>query len=190
MKKVIASSIIATIVVAGVSGLVASANEWFDIQSKYENFENHFDWNDFQKGHKWVMKWLTTDEKESLSNMTDEEKQAFFEAKKAERKIEKEAKKLERESHNKVIDKLLAGEELTDEEETIRTEIIEKRAERQAEREARQVEMEEMKTIMEKKKTGEELTDEEETTLEDFRKSHKGKERWNRGEHERWWFDR
>jgi len=72
------------------------------------------------------MNWLTTEEKTSLESMTNEEKKAFFEA----RKFEKKAK---RDSREGVIDKLLAWEVLTADEEVVRAEIIKERADRKDE---------------------------------------------------------
>jgi len=75
---------------------------------------------------------LTTEEKTALETMTTEEKKAFFETK----KVEMEAK---REAHENVIDKLLAWEKLTSDEELVRAEIVKERAERKAEMEARKL---------------------------------------------------
>ncbi|MDD3793617.1 MAG: hypothetical protein PHI37_02305 [Candidatus Gracilibacteria bacterium] len=68
---------------------------------------------------------LTTEEKTTLEAMSDDEKKAFFETKKAEMQARREA-------HEAVIDKLLAGEKLTSDEELVRTEIVKERAERKA----------------------------------------------------------
>jgi len=68
---------------------------------------------------------LTTEEKTALESMTDEEKKAFFETKKAENDAKRTA-------HENVVDKLLAWEKLTSDEESIRAEIIKERAERKA----------------------------------------------------------
>lgn len=89
-----------------------------------EKLNNHkWRWN---KNHKWLWRmFLTEDEKIALESMTDEEKITFMENKKEEIQII-------RESEESVIDKLLAGESLTQEEELIRNEIIKKRSERKA----------------------------------------------------------
>ena len=73
-----------------------------------------------------IYELLTTEEKTSLESMTNEEKKAFFEA----RKFEKKAK---RDSREGVIDKLLAWEVLTADEEVVRAEIIKERADRKDE---------------------------------------------------------
>lgn len=89
-----------------------------------EKINNHkWKWN---KGHKWFWKmFLTDEEKVALESMTDDEKKVFLETKK------EEIKQL-RDSEESVIDKLLAGETLTQEEDVIRNELIKKRAERKA----------------------------------------------------------
>ncbi len=142
---------------------------------------------DFRKVYNWNMKGLSDDEKTNLETMTDEEKKEFFEAKKAERNLEKEAKKIERESHENVIDKLLAWEELTAEEELTRTDIIEKRAERKIQKEANEAKREEMKIIMEKVHSDEELTDEEQAKLDEIKLNFKGKKKWYKKGWNRWW---
>lgn len=122
---------------------------------------------------------LTDEEKESLKDMTREEKREFFETKLEEHIAEVEARE-------NVIDKLLAWEELTDEEEEIRQEIIEQRAQAKAKREERKEKMEEIKTILDKRDAWEELTDEEKDSLEQFMKNNrpnnlpKIKEIWKR----------
>ena len=100
-----------------------------------------------------------------INNLTSEEKKVFFETKQAERK-----------SYNNVIDKLLAGETLTTEEEEYRVEIIEKKAERKIKQEARKVEMEEIKIILKKKRAWENLTEEEEAKLYEMKR----KMRWKK----------
>ncbi len=92
------------------------------------NFGSMWEWMKWwERGEKWwFMNWLTTEEKTSLESMTNEEKKAFFEA----RKFEKKAK---RDSREGVIDKLLAWEVLTADEEVVRAEIIKERADRKDE---------------------------------------------------------
>lgn len=137
-----------------------------------------FDWKGFNwEKWKWFwMEWwmwgwmidnLTDEEKTALESMTSEERQTFMETK----RTEQEAK---RESHETVIDKLLAWTSLTSDEETIRQEIIKQRAERKVEMETRKAEMEEMKTIMDKKKAGTTLTTEEQTKLDTFQSNRWG----------------
>lgn len=113
-----------------------------DEQTKLTNFESTMPKKKFwgAKGEtkitvgKWIignmehgpmMFWadLTTEEQTALSKMTEEQTIAFFEAKSKEMQAKME-------SHEKVIDKLLAWEKLTSSEETIRAEIIKLRAER------------------------------------------------------------
>lgn len=115
----------------------------------------------------WVERWfmwdsLTDEEKTALESMTTEEKQAFYEAKRVEQESERQAQE-------NVIDKLLAWEILTSEEEVVRQEIITQRAEKKVEMEERQAKMEEMKTIMEKQNSWEELTEDEQTILDEFK---------------------
>ena len=176
---------IATLVLSAiVAWMVVSASS---ADFNWENFS--FDKTEmkqqFKKGVNGGMKWLTDDEKTEVESMTDEEKTAFFESKKAERNAEREAKQAERQVHENVIDKLLAGETLSTEEETVRAEIIEKRAERKVEKEARQAKMEEVKTIMEKKRSWEDLTEAEEAKLDEMKSQFKWK-KWDRkGGHDR-----
>lgn len=111
----------------------------------------------------WDFKWmmnnaLTDEEKTALKSMTDEEKQAFFETKRTQQKAKMEA----RES---VIDKLLAWETLTSDEEVVRQEIITQRAEEKVKRS----QMEEVRTLMEKQKNGETLTTEEQAKLDELK---------------------
>lgn len=81
-------------------------------------------WEIWGKKWMWIVMWdITDEEKTALESMTDEEKQAFFESKKEELRARQE-------SHENVIDKLLAWESLTSEEEIIRQEIIQLRTER------------------------------------------------------------
>lgn len=80
-------------------------------------------WKWFDKMWKWwFMNHLTEEEKTALESMTDDEKKAFFDTKKAEMQVK-------RQSHEAVIDKLLAWEKLTADEEAVRAEIIKHRAE-------------------------------------------------------------
>ncbi len=123
----------------------------------------------------WIMmNDLTDEEKEEVKNMTDEEKKEFFEKKREEREAEMKEKREEMEAREGVIDKLLAGEKLTDDEEEIRTEIIEARAEAKEKREEMEAKMEEVKTVLEKKEAGEELTEEDEAILKEAAQQRKG----------------
>jgi len=158
---------------------------------------------------------LSEEEKTALQAMSDEEKKAFFEEKKAEMIAQKEAKKavidklltgeslsaseealrgemlvkIEEGSHKRdnadIIAKVLAGDELTDAEQTEFVEMQEKHAEREAKRAI-------MQPIKEKLKAGEELTDEEQAILDEAKankpegkiggkgKGYRGGERGNR----------
>ena len=104
---------------------------------------------------------LTDEEKTALSSMTDDEKKTFFETKRQEAQALADAKEA-------VIDKLIAGETLTDSEkvtlETIKTE--------RAEAKAKKAEMEEIRTILEKQKAGTTLTTDEQAKLTAFEASH------------------
>lgn len=111
------------------------------------------------KGRMHEMKNLTDAEKTALKTMTDTQKKEFFEKKRAEMEAKMTAE-------NTVIDKLLAGQTLTAEEEALRKTIITERAQRKTEMETRKAEMEKIKTILDKKKTGTPLTAEETTLLE------------------------
>ncbi len=128
-----------------------------------------------ERGMKFMWKMNLTDEQISeFESMTTEEKKAYFE----EIRTEKE---LERETRETVIDKLLAWDNLTSEEEVIRQEIITKRAEMKAAKEEMEQKREEMKVVMEKYKNGEELTTEETELMNSFKwnKMGKGKMRWH-----------
>mgnify|MGYP002350949313 CR=1 FL=1 len=143
-------------------------------QTKVDNFKANMPerwewrWHGWERWHWWPWMWgewfwwemnkLTDEEKTALESMTDEEKKAFFE----EKRTEAETK---RESRENVIDKLLAWETLTTDEETVRQEIITERAERKV----KQEEMNEMRTLMEKVKNWETLTDEEQTKVDNFK---------------------
>ena len=205
MKKIIASSVLATIAVSWVTGLSVSADEEKNTDSKKSfGFEKMFDRGGderWERGSKMVkIMWkmfLTETEKESVKNMTRSERKKFMDAKKEafknmsdeeknalkeKIKVERDAHIAERQAKSQVIDDLLAWKTLTSEQETLRTEIIKERAERKAEKLKRQEKMEAVKSIFEKKKAGEKLTDEEKTTLNEF----KSKKRWgHRGENRR-----
>lgn len=85
-----------------------------------------WEWKGMWRWNKWgFLNDLTTEEKTTLEAMSDDEKKAFFETKKAEMQARREA-------HEAVIDKLLAWEKLTSDEELVRTEIVKERAERKA----------------------------------------------------------
>lgn len=112
---------------------------------------------------------LSEEEQTAVEAMSNEEKQAFFEEKRNEKKAEKEAREA-------IIDALLAGETLSQEQEVLRQEIIDDRAERKAQRAEMEAKREQIKTILDKKENGESLTEAEEELLEEmkeYRKNHK-----------------
>ncbi len=90
--------------------------------------------------------------------MTDEQKQAFFEAKRQEQEVKMEAREV-------VIDKILNGETLTDEQKVIVEEIKAQRAEHKA----KKAEMESVRVLFEKVKNGETLSSDEQTKLDEFK---------------------
>lgn len=114
----------------------------------------------------WMMN-LTDEEKTSLESMTDDEKKSFFETKRKEFELKQEKRET-------VIDKLLAGETLTSDEEVIRKEIINQRTEMKNHK----IQMDEMKTLIDKEQSWETLTTEEKTRLEELQKLMK-KTMWN-----------
>jgi len=138
-------------------------------QTKLDTFEaNKTEWKWFWWGMWW--KWhgrdgfmwqeLTYAEKTALQSMTDTEKKSFFEQK----RTEAEAKMT---AEDNVIDKLLAWQTLTSDEETVRQEIIKERADIKV----KKTEMDSMRTIMEKKKNWETLTSDEQSKLDSFEAS-------------------
>lgn len=182
-NNVIMSSVVASLLVAWLVGLSASADEtstWNSENSFKKVWVERWLWDnsgprgESKKGKGWFMKGLTDEEKTTIESMSDEQKEAYFETKKAEMKAEWELKKAEKQAEENVIDKLLAGETLTSEEEVLKAGIIEKRAEKKLEREAKESEREEMKNIMEKKSAWEELTENEQAKLDEM-KSHSKK---------------
>lgn len=118
---------------------------------------------------------LSDEQKELLQDMTQEERQEYFQEQREERQEAREARET-------VIDKLLAGQTLTDAEEEIRQEIIEHRAEMKAQIQEREEKMEAVKAVLEKKRNGEEITDEEQALLDEA-KSHMKNKKGNRGMH-------
>lgn len=202
MKKIIASSVLATLAVVGISGLAANADtenlkeSIFNKGSFEKNFEGKKGWNKWER--MWKM-FLTTEEREEVKDMTKEEKKEFMKTKKEEFKsmtdeqktelkekmmAERESMKLKREAKEAVIDSLLAGKTLTSEQETLKEEIIKERAEKKSDRLEKQAKMEEIKTIIEKKKSWEDLTEEEEAKLKEMKADRKwGKKggKWERG---------
>lgn len=89
-----------------------------------------------QEKHKKFHSELTEAEKTALDAMTETEKAEFFQKKQSEHKAKKEAKEA-------VLDKILAGQSLTADEEIIRQEIIADRAEKKARKAERQAQKDE-----------------------------------------------
>ena len=113
-----------------------------------------------KKMQKWAhfgkrkgLKNLTDEEKTAVEAMSDEEKKVFFTAKKEEMKAQKEASKA-------VIDKLIAGENLTAAEDATRLEMIAKMEEK-----ADSGKMRDGAALISKILAGDELTADEETEL-------------------------
>jgi Spy/CpxP family protein refolding chaperone len=160
-NKIIAGAIATSILVTGL--WVASAD--------FGEIKNNF------KNHKIE---LTEEQKTQIESMSQDEKKAFFQTKKTEMHADREAKE-------NVIDKLLAGETLTSDEEILKDEIIVQRAEKKLKMEERQANKEEMKTIIDKKKNGEALTQDEEAKLEEMKSHGKkwGKKGWKWGKGEK-----
>ncbi len=77
-----------------------------------------------------------------------------------------------------IIEKLLQGTELTDEESVELAEMQAKKLDREEARAA-------IAQVMEKKKSGEELTEVEQAQLDEFKANHKGK-KGKRGGHKKW----
>lgn len=102
---------------------------------------------------------LTDAEKTALQSMSDTEKKAFFDKKRTEAETKMEAREA-------VIDKLLAGQTLTSDEETLRQTIITERTAMKAKRAEMKAEMEKIKAVLDKKATGTTLTSEEQALLD------------------------
>lgn len=126
-----------------------------------------------KKARDWVT--LTTDEQTKLDAVKSKKysktwsgKTMFSHDKRKgfPKMIENKAKQEAREN---LIDKLLAGQTLTSDEETIRAEIIKERAEMKAKKAEIEAKMAKMKTIMEKKKAGTTLTTEEQAVLDSMK---------------------
>lgn len=129
--------------------------KWFHGKWKGPRWWEWFGW-------KWAF-WvgfdnLTDEEETQLESMTDEQKQAFFEAKRQEQEVKMEAREV-------VIDKLLNGETLTDEQKVIVEEIKAQRAEHKE----KKAEMESVRVLFEKVKNGETLSSDEQTKLDEFK---------------------
>ncbi len=113
--------------------------------------------------YKWQhILWITTEEKTQLQNMSDTEKTTFFESKKAANELKRtqdEAKRVLREA---IIDKLLAGETLTESDKKIVEEMKLQRIQEKAKR----LQREQMKILKDKERNGEILTPQEQIQLD------------------------
>ncbi len=83
-----------------------------------------------------------------------------------------------------VIDKLLSWQSLTQEEQTLKTKIIQERADRKAQMEKRKAQMEQYRVIMEKKRAWEPLTQEEQTKLGTLKANMK--KSWKNWKYNKW----
>ena len=104
------------------------------IKADFEGRTGIFEWIKWKRG---FMKWLTQEEKESLAEMSEEERLAFFQERRALRLAEKEDKKVIRQWHQAIIDKLINGEELSEEEKEILEEMKQLRAERKSKKKSK-----------------------------------------------------
>ena len=125
-----------------------------------------FGWKMWKWNHEWKLNekenrfWfekLTDEEKASLEKMTQEEKDKFFKEKQT-----KMEETMEEREH--VLDKVLAWETLTSQEEKIKSEIIKQRAEMKVKKN----EMKKIKAIFEKQKAWETLSDDEKKLIENY----------------------
>lgn len=125
-------------------------------------------WHGWPRGERWFggpEMQLTDAEKTALQSMSDSEKQAFFEKK-------METARAERDAKEAVIDKVLNGESLTSDEQTLLTTIKTERAAQKEERAKREAEMTAMKAIFDKQKAGTTLTADEQAKLDAFKQEH------------------
>jgi hypothetical protein len=146
MKKIIAGSLAATMLITGLAA--ASADFETRSEGKYSKFG------------------ISDEQKIEIENMSNDEKRAFFQEKKTEMKAEREVKEA-------VIDKLLSGNSLSAEEKILRQEIISERAERKAKMQERKTQIEEIRALKEKKENGETLSEDEEAKLEEMKGKYK-----------------
>ena len=90
----------------------------------------------------------------------------------------------DRESHKNVMNKLMDGETLTNDEQILVEEMKTRRAENSVYREERQAKREELAPIIEKRRAWEELTEDEQATLDAFRTERQVN--WNKMWGKRW----
>ena len=143
---------------AALDALKWTLGEWFH-EKKMKKW-----WDGF--GKRAGFAHLTEDEKVALRAMSDDEKKAFFDEKKAEMEVQKIL-------HKNVIDKLIAWESLTADEEATRLEMLTKFDEQTNKKKHPRKEGGEM---IGKLLAGDELTEEEQQMLRDMQEIHKARE--------------
>lgn len=186
-KKVLTWVVISTIILTWVWASFASSETNAEkTTNSVKEFTKNM-WGKMFKGYEWKIwgkfKWdnnLTAEEKTSLKSMSNEEKKAFIESKITQQKANMDAKE-------NVIDKILAWESLTTDEQTIKTEIIKQRADRKIKMQEQKAKMESIKAILEKKKAGETLTAEQEVSLKELKWS-KWSFEWKGKKWGKWFF--
>ncbi|MDP2090834.1 MAG: hypothetical protein Q8K30_04525 [Candidatus Gracilibacteria bacterium] len=173
-KKILAGLLLVSIVTAGIGSTFANDTNTGTtstgriIKGEFKKglggfgFGKHF-------GNKGGYYNLTDAEKTALKSMTNDEKKAFYDKKGLENKKIMDENFAKKEKEEAVIDALLAGNKLTDEQNALRNEIIKERNERKIEMQKRKNQMDEIKKIIDKKESGIELTTEEKTKLEELK---------------------
>lgn len=131
-------------------------------KESFSNFKEKRGFDGFGKRAGFAQ--LTDEEKQALTSMTDEEKKAFFDAKKQEMQVQREAQK-------QVIDKLIAGEKLTADEEATRLSLLAKTQTQSEQHPSR-----EGVNIIEKLLAWEELTSDEQSQLSEMQAKHAERE--------------
>nr|MDD3720668.1 hypothetical protein [Candidatus Gracilibacteria bacterium] len=173
-KKILVGLLIATVTTAGLSYSYAADNSSSGSTTETKNeFRKMHSFGSggtnvegFKRGFNGVE--LTDAEKTALQSMTAEQKKAFFENKMTTEKAKRDAKET-------VIDKLLAGQSLTADEETIRQEIIKERADRKTQMQERETKFQAIRAVLEKNKNGETLTADEQAMLDNLKDNNHGK---------------
>lgn len=176
-KKILVWLLIATVTTAWLSYSYAADNSssWSTTETKNE-FRKMHSFGSWWTNVEWFKRWfnwveLTDAEKTALQSMTAEQKKAFFENKMTTEKAKRDAKET-------VIDKLLAWQSLTADEETIRQEIIKERADRKTQMQERETKFQAIRAVLEKNKNWETLTADEQAMLDNLKDNNHGK----------WWF--
>lgn len=185
---ILASLLIATVWITSIS--YSFADDWV---TQTKTIKERHELTDEQKVQREAMNTIFA-KKKAWEELTDEEKTQLNEMKSHrkwwgrwkneltdEQKVEREAKRLEREEKNIVIDALLIGDTLTNEQEILRAKIIIDRAEKKAEYFEKQAAREIIKIIFEKQESWEELTNEEQVQLDEMKSHRKWEKMWKRG---------